>query len=671
MVPITITYSQLQVELWAQSAVREWICCHRHEQRARPGTRTKGHLAKPPWGLQALPRLGRLSAKAPRADALLTWKPGSPLRPRDRRGEEQWSMPPRHCTDTSTSGERRRGPLLHRRLGIQRYQLGVSRAGKLELQVSSPTMSSEMREESCSPWAWLRQEAAAARPCCSNAVNSSKESHIPPQRRATSSKKLPATAAVAFDREHVRVESPFQVSPVTLSSLAQIKALHLRRQTLPWKSISRREPQNKTRSGWKPLFKTCSFQGLSSEVSEAVPYSLELALAHYQDDQFLNSRPEILGDRYLAFVPTNTVTVRFTITRCFTEPCVHGDGQEKQTLQETEKEEPYARCTDFHNTQPFRTKGLIGKLPDATGVRQQQSQEEKQGARSLCSAGSLGKSLFGELASPAASRDLAWLRNLLSPAEEWEAAKDALQLMKRIPSRRNEDKALFWNTNPGKQGEGSYFFRKAHKEGFKRNLMLTVPRAALQAKTEAQDLSSRFASPFEGFFHASFQQSKSDRSSTKKPQPSPVCQAPVCWGELAASSWIQQKGSREGAVGAREPCPAVSERAAGLAGCSSHKEFEEDDQPNIAGKENPLFPHLFNPLLLPDADRGLQTVSCCEEEQNTAPLSDFVLRNTAPLSDFSVLRKTPTTFNITTFQPETHSCLKSNMQQPAKMTREG
>lgn len=38
MVPITITYSQLQVELWAQSAVREWICCHRHEQRARPGT---------------------------------------------------------------------------------------------------------------------------------------------------------------------------------------------------------------------------------------------------------------------------------------------------------------------------------------------------------------------------------------------------------------------------------------------------------------------------------------------------------------------------------------------------------------------------------------------------------------------------------------------------------
>lgn len=63
---------------------------------------------------------------------------------------------------------------------------------------------------------------------------------------------------------------------------------------------------------------------------------------------------------------------------------------------------------------------MIGKLPDATGVRQQQSQEEKQGVRSLCSAGSLGKSLFGELASPAASRDLAWLRNLLSPAEEWE-----------------------------------------------------------------------------------------------------------------------------------------------------------------------------------------------------------------------------------------------------------
>lgn len=38
--------------------------------------------------------------------------------------------------------------------------------------------------------------------------------------------------------------------------------------------------------------------------------------------------------------------------------------------------------------------------------------------------------------------------------------------------------------------------------------MLTVPRAALQAKTEAQDLSSRFTSPFEGSFHASFQQSK-------------------------------------------------------------------------------------------------------------------------------------------------------------------
>lgn len=39
------------------------------------------------------------------------------------------------------------------------------------------------------------------------------------------------------------------------------------------------------------------------------------------------------------------------------------------------------------------------------------------------------------------------------------AAKDALQLMKRIPSRRNEDKALFWNTNPGKQGEGRCPFR--------------------------------------------------------------------------------------------------------------------------------------------------------------------------------------------------------------------
>lgn len=68
-------------------------------------------------------------------------------------------------------------------------------------------------------------------------------------------------------------------------------------------------------------------------------------------------------------------------------------------------------------------------------------------------------------------------------------------------------------------------------------------------------------------------------------------------------------------MGAREPCPAVSERAAGLAGCSSHKEFE-DDQPNIAGKENPLFPHLFNSLLLPDADRGLQTV-CTSLELGT------------------------------------------------------
>lgn len=72
--------------------------------------------------------------------------------------------------------------------------------------------------------------------------------------------------------------------------------------------------------------------------------------------------------------------------------------------------------TDAHHV--VGTKGSIAKLPDATGASQQRSQEENQGARSLHSAGSLGKSLSGELASPAASRDLAWLRSLLSPAEE-------------------------------------------------------------------------------------------------------------------------------------------------------------------------------------------------------------------------------------------------------------
>lgn len=83
--------------------------------------------------------------------------------------------------------------------------------------------------------------------------------------------------------------------------------------------------------------------------------------------------------------------------------------------------------------------------------------------------------------------------------------------------------------------------------------------------------------------------------------------------------WIQQKGSRGGVVGAREPCPAVPEGAAGLAGCSSHKGCEEDDQPNIAGKETPLFPHLFNFLLLPDAVRGLQAV--CTSAELGAELS--------------------------------------------------
>lgn len=76
-------------------------------------------------------------------------------------------MPLGHCMDTNTSGERRRGPPLHHRLGIQRYQLRVSRAGKLELQVSSPTTSSETREEeNC--WRFLQsthiQPAQAALP---------------------------------------------------------------------------------------------------------------------------------------------------------------------------------------------------------------------------------------------------------------------------------------------------------------------------------------------------------------------------------------------------------------------------------------------------------------------------------------------------------------------------
>jgi len=37
MVTATITYSWLQVELWAQSAVKEWICCHKQSSEPRLG----------------------------------------------------------------------------------------------------------------------------------------------------------------------------------------------------------------------------------------------------------------------------------------------------------------------------------------------------------------------------------------------------------------------------------------------------------------------------------------------------------------------------------------------------------------------------------------------------------------------------------------------------------
>lgn len=72
-------------------------------------------------------------------------------------------------------------------------------------------------------------------------------------------------------------------------------------------------------------------------------------------------------------------------------------------------------------------------------------------------------------------------------------------------------------------------------------------------------------------------------------------------------------------MGAREPCPAVPEGAAGLAGCSSRKGFEEDEHPNVAEKETPLFPNLFNSLLLPDAVCGLQAV--CTSPELSAELS--------------------------------------------------
>lgn len=45
-------------------------------------------------------------------------------------------------------------------------------------------------------------------------------------------------------------------------------------------------------------------------------------------------------------------------------------------------------------------------------------------------------------------------------------------------------------------------------------------------------------------------------------------------------------------------------------------------------------------------------------------------QNAALLSELSMLHKTLKMFNITTFQPETYSCLKGNVQKPAKMTRE-
>lgn len=73
---------------------------------------------------------------------------------------------------------------------------------------------------------------------------------------------------------------------------------------------SPREPQSKI---W--LENTAKekrhFPGASSNTSEFVIFSLELAPAHYQDEQFLNSKYEILSDVKWTFVPTNTVTVWF------------------------------------------------------------------------------------------------------------------------------------------------------------------------------------------------------------------------------------------------------------------------------------------------------------------------------------------------------------------------
>lgn len=75
------------------------------------------------------------------------------------------------------------------------------------------------------------------------------------------------------------------------------------------------------------------FPTLSSSGSELVIFSLESAPAHHQDEQFLNSKYEHLGDRYRAFVPTNTVTMRFTITSCSTEPEMGSENQNKSSTQ--------------------------------------------------------------------------------------------------------------------------------------------------------------------------------------------------------------------------------------------------------------------------------------------------------------------------------------------------
>lgn len=61
---------------------------------------------------------------------------------------------------------------------------------------------------------------------------------------------------------------------------------------------------------------------------EFVIFSLELFPTYYQDEQFLNSKYEILGDVKRAFVPTNTLTMWFTLAYCATEQSVHGDGEQ-------------------------------------------------------------------------------------------------------------------------------------------------------------------------------------------------------------------------------------------------------------------------------------------------------------------------------------------------------